>query len=94
MKKDHTQSDSISHTALRLLVRLSGIKQVILAERFGISEEYLSKILNDKRKGKLMRIKIYNYLTQVNTLTEKIAAWSQTGQKGWIKSRYFISWAE
>jgi len=74
MKKDHTQSDSISHTALRLLVRLSGIKQVILANRFGISEEYLSKILNDKRKGKLMRIKIYNYLTQVNTLTEKIAA--------------------
>ena len=74
MKKDHTQSDSISHTALRLLVRLSGIKQVVLADRFKISEEYLCKILNGKRKGRLMKIRIYKYLLQVNSEVEKIAA--------------------
>lgn len=74
MNKNHTQSDSISHTALRMLVRLSGIRQRVLAERFGISEEYLSKILNGKRTAKVMSIRIYNYILQVNTVTNKIAA--------------------
>lgn len=74
MEKNHTQSDSISHTALRLLVRLSGIRQRVLAERFGISEEYLSKLLNGKRKGKAMGKRIYSYILQLNTFKEKIAA--------------------
>lgn len=74
MKKNHTQSDSISHTALRLLVRLSGIRQRVLAERFGISEEYLSKILNGKRKAKLMSQRIYKYILELNSFKEKIAA--------------------
>jgi transcriptional regulator with XRE-family HTH domain len=74
MNKNHTQSDSISPNALRLLVRLSGIRQRVLAERFGISEEYLSKILNDKRKAKVMSVRIYNYILQVNSVTGKIAA--------------------
>ncbi len=74
MNKNHTQSDSISANALRLLVRLSGIRQRVLAERFAISEEYLSKILNDKRKAILMRKRIYAYILTINELTKKIAA--------------------
>lgn len=74
MNKNHTQSDSITANALRLLVRLSGIRQRVLAKRFGISEEYLSKILNDKRKGVLMRKRIYAYILTINEMIQKIAA--------------------
>ena len=74
MEKNHTQSDSISHNALRLLVRLSGIRQTVLAERFGITEVYLSNILNGKRKAKVMSKRIYSYILQLNTFKEKIAA--------------------
>lgn len=74
MNKNHTQSDSVSPNALRLLVRLSGVRQRVLAERFNISEEYLSRILNDKRKAVLMRKRIYAYILTFNELTGKIAA--------------------
>jgi transcriptional regulator with XRE-family HTH domain len=74
MEKNHPKCDSISHTALRMLVRLSGIRQTVLAERFGITEVYLSNILNGKRKAKLMSLRIYKYILEVNSITQKIAA--------------------
>ena len=74
MKKDHTQSDSVSCQALKLLIGLSGIKQRVISERLKISEEYLSKILNGKREGKVMRVRIYNYVLEINSAFKKIAA--------------------
>ena len=67
-------SRDISSSGLRLLIRLSGLKQVSIAARFNISKNYLSMILSDDRKGNKMRLKIYKFLTEHNFLIKKIAA--------------------
>lgn len=47
------------------LINQSGIKQKHLAEKFNVSAEYLSLILNGKRKGKKISKKIQEYLTEL-----------------------------
>ncbi len=48
------------------LINKSGLRQNHIAEKFDISPEYLSLILNGKRKANKMKDKIINYLKLYN----------------------------
>lgn len=59
---------------LRTLLKRAGIKQSYLARRYGVSETYISLIMNDERKARTLRGKIRSYLQSHISLTKNIAA--------------------
>lgn len=74
MNKNDTQSHSVTHHGLRLILRLSGLRQDYVARKFDVSPEYLSMILNGKRQAKRLSQRILNYLLAHNSLEKNIAA--------------------
>lgn len=57
---------------LLFLINKSGLRQNYIAEKFNISAEYLSLILNGKRKGNRIKEKIINFLETYNNETKGI----------------------
>ncbi len=58
MKSDN----EISVRALKMLFRISGLRQGYVAKKLCYSEQYLSYILNGKRKSKKAKQRIYDFL--------------------------------
>ncbi len=71
-----TQSHFISDKALKMLLRLSGLRHEFIAERIGITPTYFWMIINGERKAQQKRKEIYTFLIQHNNFLEtlKIAA--------------------
>jgi len=71
-----TQSHFISDKALKMLLRLSGLKHEFIAGKLGITPTYFWMIINGERKAQQKRKEIYTFLIQHNQFLEtfKIAA--------------------
>lgn len=65
--KEETNNSSIAE-----MLKKTGLKQNYVAEKFNISEEYLSKIINGKRKGKNITQRIKLFLQQFENENQKI----------------------
>lgn len=74
MKKNDTQSHSISDRALKMIIRLSGLHHEFIAEKLHITPIYFWMIVNGRRKAPKKRQEIIDFVLEVKNFINKIAA--------------------
>lgn len=69
--KDYYNEET-DNSSIEDMIKKTGLKQRYVADKFNISEEYLSKIINGKRKGKNITQRIKLFLHQYENENQKI----------------------